>query len=76
MLSLPIQLTDTVVVGPNILDLMKRELTEVWEETAVSTPDSSLQTSKTKVEKQNARHSDEILMKSSPEYIKLSGVFL
>ena len=54
-----------MAIGPNILDLMKLERIDVWEEQEITCVDGSKQTMKTLVEKQvwRLRPSDEFFSK-------------
>ena len=64
-ITLPRSLGNTVALGPNILDLMKLEKIDVWEEQEITCTDGSKQTTKTLVEKQvwRLRPSDEFFSK-------------
>ena len=50
-INLPISLGNTIAIGPNILDLLKQEKTDVWVEQDIVCADGSKQTMKTLVEK-------------------------
>lgn len=43
-IQLPIQLSETVLVGPNIFDVMERETIETWSDQEQQTPDGRRQT--------------------------------
>lgn len=50
-ISLPIHLSDTVSIGPNVLDVMKQEIIEIEEESEITAPDGSKHITKNLVKK-------------------------
>ena len=50
-IELPIHLSDTVSIGPNVLDVMKQEIIEVEEESEITAPDGSKHITKNLVKK-------------------------
>jgi hypothetical protein len=51
MVSLPLRLSETVALSPNVLDLVKRETAEVLEDVEVTALDGTKQTMTIKLEK-------------------------